>query len=191
MSLSCSTCVLTCVDVTAWLARNCLACAPVYVRVLVGRQPGGSEQDRVLRAAKRGRPIVCKPLCPFFLPWLSINPAAPCSPALSGYRGMRDREAAKTVGHTVHASDNACVYGDSCRGQRDTISNLTQEMSDMFHVEFHAATAKAKSFREFIKEVQKSMSLSRPRPDFDDAIAIGSHAVVVVVLVTLLARCRS
>ena len=77
-----------------------------------------------------------------------------CSPALASYLGMRDPEAARVVNFTVHAGDNRCVTGDSCRGQRDAISNLTQAMSDdLFHVEFHSATAAAKGFDTFVQEV--------------------------------------
>ena len=80
----------------------------------------------------------------------------PCvvdSPALSGYRGMRDPEAAKAVGATVHAWYEPCVKGDSCQGQRDEISNLTHAMSEgLFHVEFHSQ--QIKSWHAFAKEVR-------------------------------------
>ena len=67
---------------------------------------------------------------------------------------MRDPAAARVVDFTVHAGDNNCVMGDSCRGQRDAISNLTRAMSDdLFHVEFHSATAAAKGFDTFVQEV--------------------------------------
>jgi hypothetical protein len=73
---------------------------------------------------------------------------------LASYLGMRDPEAARVVDFTVHAGDNDCVMGDSCRGQRDAISNLTHAMSDdLFHVEFHSATAVAKGFDAFVQEV--------------------------------------
>ena len=77
-----------------------------------------------------------------------------CSPAMASYLGMRDPAAARVVDFTVHAGDNNCVMGDSCRGQRDAISNLTRAMSDdLFHVEFHSATAAAKGFDAFVQEV--------------------------------------
>jgi hypothetical protein len=76
-----------------------------------------------------------------------------CSPALSGYRGMRDPEAAKAVGFAVHAGYNPCVYGDSCEGQRDEISNLTEAVSALFHVAFHSETANAPGLRAFVQEV--------------------------------------
>jgi hypothetical protein len=80
-----------------------------------------------------------------------------CSPALASYLGMRDPEAARVVNFTVHAGDRKaakCVMGDSCRGQIDAISHLTHAMSDdLFHVEFHSATAVAKGFDAFVQEV--------------------------------------
>jgi hypothetical protein len=70
---------------------------------------------------------------------------------------MRDPEAAKFVDFAVHTDSNAgngnCVYGDSCQGLADEISNLTRAMSKLFHVEFHAATAKEKSYTKFVEEV--------------------------------------
>ena len=84
----------------------------------------------------------------------ALDSAVLCSPALASYLGMRDPEAARVVNFTVHAGDNRCVTGDSCRGQRDAISNLTRAMSDdLFHVEFHSATAAAKGFEAFVQEV--------------------------------------
>ncbi len=86
-----------------------------------------------------------------------MTPIISCSPALAGYLGMRDPEAAKFVDFTVHTDSNDnngnCVYGDSCQGLADEISNLTRAMSELFHVEFHAATATEKSFAEFVEEV--------------------------------------
>jgi hypothetical protein len=68
---------------------------------------------------------------------------------------MRDPEAAKAVDFTVHAGENNCITGDTCKGQKDPISNLTQAMSaDIFRVEFHAATSKAKPLAGVIQEVQ-------------------------------------
>ncbi len=85
---------------------------------------------------------------------VALNSAVLCSPALASYLGMRDPEAARVVNFTVHAGDNDCVMGDSCRGQRDAISNLTHAMSDdLFHVEFHSASAVAKGFDAFVQEV--------------------------------------
>ncbi len=84
----------------------------------------------------------------------SVGFGASCSPELAGYRGMRDAEAAKAVGFTVHADYNSCNFGDTCKGQRDPITNLTQAMSDMFQVEFHAPTSKAKALPAFIQEVR-------------------------------------
>ena len=73
---------------------------------------------------------------------------------MSGYRGMRDPEAAEAVDFTVHAGENDCITGDTCKGQRDPISNLTQAMSEnIFRVEFHAATSKAKPLAGVIQEV--------------------------------------
>ena len=91
-------------------------------------------------------------------PWHALawhNAAASCSPALASHRGMRHHEAAEAVGFTVHAGDNPCMRGDSCRQQRDAISNLTRAMSNgLLRVEFHSATAKAKAYRDFINEVR-------------------------------------
>jgi hypothetical protein len=68
---------------------------------------------------------------------------------------MRDPEAAKAVGFTVHAGINNCVYGDSCQGQRDEVSNLTRAMTnDLFHVDFHSVTANTKTFEAFVQEVR-------------------------------------
>jgi len=133
----------------------------------VGRQHGLSPQNRVLRAAKCRRPIVRTPARdprPFVKPisspgslpaWVrSVGFGVSCSPGLSGYRGMRDAEAAKAVGFTVHAGYNLCNFGDTCKGQRDPITNLTQAMSDMFQVEFHAPTSKAKAPAAFLQEVR-------------------------------------
>ncbi len=126
----------------------------------VGREPRGSSSNRVLRPATCRRPIV-RNLCPARTvrstsPIVSgLGLAVSRSPALSGYRGMRDPEAAEAVDFTVHADENDCITGDTCKGQRDRISNLTQAMSaDIFRVEFHAATSKAKPLAGFIQEVQ-------------------------------------
>ena len=73
---------------------------------------------------------------------------------------MRDAEAAKAVGFTVHAGSNLCNFGDTCKGQRDPITNLTQAMSNMFQVEFHAPTSKAKDLSGFIKEVRPAAGSS-------------------------------
>jgi hypothetical protein len=68
---------------------------------------------------------------------------------------LRDPEAAKAVDFTVHAGENGCITGDTCKGQRDPISNLTQAVSEnIFRVEFHTATSKAKPLEGFIHEVQ-------------------------------------
>jgi hypothetical protein len=68
---------------------------------------------------------------------------------------MRDPEASKAVGFTVHAGINNCVYGDSCQGQRDEVSNLTRAMTnDLFHVDFHSVTANTKTFEAFVQEVR-------------------------------------
>ena len=77
---------------------------------------------------------------------------------------MRDPEAAEAVDFTVHAGENNCITGDTCKGQKDPISNLTQAISaDIFRVEFHAATSKAKPLAGFIQEVQCIQSgFSRP-----------------------------
>jgi hypothetical protein len=75
---------------------------------------------------------------------------------------MRDPEAAEAVGFTVHADGNKCVYGDSCQGQRDAVSNLTHAMSDLFHVQFHSVTAKAKSLEGFVLEVGVSPCFRAP-----------------------------
>lgn len=76
------------------------------------------------------------------------------SPALSGYRGLRDPEAAKAVGFAAHAGSNTCNFGDTCKGQSDPISNLTKAMSDgLLQVEFHDPTAKSKPLAAFIQEV--------------------------------------
>ena len=125
----------------------------------VGREPRGSSSDRVLRPAKRRRPIVRNlgPACPY-----GLEPAVSCSPALAGYRGMRDPDAAKAVDFTVHAGENDCITGDTCKGQRDPISNLTQAMSEnIFRVEFHTATSKAKPLAGVIQEVRY---IYRPEP---------------------------
>jgi hypothetical protein len=107
--------------------------------------------DRLYAASAQHEPFAR----PFHLLNSGLEPAVSRSPALSGYRGMRDPEAAEAVDFTVHAGENDCITGDTCKGQKDPISNLTQAMSaDIFRVEFHAATSKAKPLAGFIQEVQ-------------------------------------
>ena len=75
---------------------------------------------------------------------------------------MRDPDAAKAVDFTVHAGENDCITGDTCKGQRDPISNLTQAISEnIFRVEFHTATSKAKPLAGVIQEVRY---IYRPEP---------------------------